>query len=161
MGRFDMSTKKWLPIVARPPYRVWEPDISLNGKWLAFLVRPTEASGKIVIARLNGARQIPETDWIPVSENGSEDKPRWSADGRIVYFTSERDGFRCIWGQRVDPATGRSAGAQFAAHHSHRTRRSLKDMNLATLGIAVTGKEIFFSQIESTGNVWMMKPVQP
>jgi eukaryotic-like serine/threonine-protein kinase len=161
IGRIDLTARKWVPIINRPPSHFWEPDISPDGKWLAFLVRPTEASGNILLARLKGDRPIPETEWITVSDRGTEDKPRWSADGKIVYFTSERDGFRCIWGQHVDLVIGKPIGEAFAAHHSHRARRSLKDVVLSALGVAVTRSAMFFVQTEKTGNIWMMEPIKP
>ena len=39
--------------------------------------------------------------------------PIWSPDGNLLYFLSERDGFRCIWGQKLDPASKRPLGAPF------------------------------------------------
>jgi len=45
-------------------------------------------------------------NWITVAAANTEnDKPRWSPDGRTLYFTSLRDGFRCIWAQGLNPIT--------------------------------------------------------
>jgi Tol biopolymer transport system component len=37
--------------------------------------------------------------------------PRWSADGRSVYFASDRGGAMNIWRMAVDPGSGRAIGA--------------------------------------------------
>ena len=62
---------------------------------VAELVREHETKSRIVVAPLRGNGPIKESDWTVVSVDNTEDKPRWSADGRVAYFTSERDGFRC------------------------------------------------------------------
>jgi hypothetical protein len=36
-----------------------------------------------------------------------------------VYFTSTRDGFMCIWAQRLDPVTRHPMGPPFAYEHFH------------------------------------------
>jgi hypothetical protein len=49
----------------------------------------------------------------------------WSPDGALLYFLSEREGFRCILAQRLDPATKRLLGEAFPVRHFHTARRSL------------------------------------
>ena len=39
----------------------------------------------------------------------------WSLDSDILYLLLDTDGFRCLWAQRVDPATGALIGAPCAA----------------------------------------------
>jgi len=43
----------------------------------------------------------------------------WSPDGNLLYFISERDGFVCLWAQRLDPATKHPQGAAFPIRHFH------------------------------------------
>ena len=156
---FSLARHNFTDVVQRPPFKVWEPNVSPDGKRLLFLVREHETLGRIVVAPLHDEGPAQESEWSIVSADGTEDKPRWSPDGRIVYFTSERDGFRCIWGQPLDPLTNKPIGASFAAFHSHTARRSLKEMSLSRLGIGVTTNQFFFNQLERTGNLWMLSPV--
>ena len=47
----------------------------------------------------------PESEWRAITSGEfSDDKPRFSPDGNLLYFTSNRDGFVCLWAQRLDPA---------------------------------------------------------
>ncbi len=39
--------------------------------------------------------------------------------GTRVYFTSTRDGYLCIWAQRLDPVTKHPLGPPFAYEHFH------------------------------------------
>jgi hypothetical protein len=58
--------------------------------------------------------------WIAVTDLEYFDAgPMWSRDGKILYFNSNRDGFTCLWGVRVDSATGKRAGAPYPVKHFH------------------------------------------
>jgi hypothetical protein len=79
----------------------------------------------------------------------------WSRDNNRLYFLSERDGFRCIWGQSLDPVTKRPAGPPFA-YHLHQARRSLMSADeVRKIGLSVAGDRIIFSMAEATGNIWL------
>ena len=80
----------------------------------------------------------------------------WSPNGNLLYFLSERDGFRCIWAQHLEPATKRPSGAAFAVRHFHTSRRSLVTIGdpIAT-GLSVGVGKLVFSMTERTGNIWM------
>ena len=47
--------------------------------------------------------------------------PRWSADGRLLYFLSQRDGEVCVWAQAIHPESGERTGDPFAVLHLHGT----------------------------------------
>src|SRR5207248_5247601 len=66
------------------------------------------------------AVQFPKTTakvtgkWIPITEAARlSDRPKWSGDGKAIFFVSTRDGFSCIWAQRFDPLGGRVVGSTF------------------------------------------------
>ena len=80
----------------------------------------------------------------------------WSPDGNMLYFLSERDSFRCIWAQRLDPVTKRPTGDAFAVRHFHTSRRSLTTIgDPVNLGLSVAIDKLIFSMVERTGNIWM------
>ena len=80
----------------------------------------------------------------------------WSPDGNLLYFLSEREGFRCIWAQRLDPATTHPSGAAFPVRHFHTSRRSLMTIgDPLFVGMSVAVDKLVFSMTERTGNIWM------
>ena len=84
--------------------------------------------------------------------------PAWrSSHTKVLYFTSERDGFRCIWSQRLEPATKRPLGAAIAIYHAHQAQRSLMNVSPLVLEIAVARDKIVFNMGERTGNIWMIQ----
>ena len=83
------------------------------------------------------------------------DVPLWSADGKRIYFISDSDGSRCVWGQELNPATKRPTGTPFPVYHSHRASRSLKNLPLGGGSLAVSSSRVAFGQAELTGNIWL------
>ena len=55
---------------------------------------------RIYIASFRKAR-VPRSEWIQVTDGRTDDKPRFSNDGKLMFFTSDRDGFVCFWAQRL------------------------------------------------------------
>jgi hypothetical protein len=96
--------------------------------------------------------------WISITEHKpiSQDKPRWSPDGNLLYYLSEVDGFQCIWAQRLDPVTKRPVGQPLEISHWHSARRSLMNVQIPLFQeLSVTADKLFFNVGETTGNIWM------
>jgi hypothetical protein len=83
-----------------------------------------------------------------------DDKPRWSPDGSVLYFTSLRDGFHCLWAQRLRSDTKQPIGPPFPLQHFHSARLSMNNTGFAGLAIAVARDRIFLNLGEVTGNIW-------
>ena len=67
---------------------------------------------RIAVASAKGGAT--ERDWKYLTDGTvREDKPRWSFDGRLVYFLSTRGGLANIWAVDVDPTTGGALGPPF------------------------------------------------
>jgi len=82
--------------------------------------------------------------------------PAWSPDGNMLYFFSERDGFRCIWAQHLEPDTKRPAGSTIPVKHFHNPRQSVKRLDRWDLtGLSAVREKLVFAMSELTGNIWM------
>jgi eukaryotic-like serine/threonine-protein kinase len=67
----------------------------------------------------------------------------------------DRDGFRCIWAQRVDPESKQPVKTPFAVAHSHQARRSLTNVGgIGLVGLGVSRDRLVFNLGELTGNAW-------
>ncbi len=152
----DVASGAKTEILSHSKLGVSHSRFSPDDRWISFhSVTPT--ARRIFVAPYHGAAAIPEEQWIPVTDGKGMDRyAAWSPDGNLLYFLSERDGFRCIWAQRLDPATKHPSGEAFSVRHFHTSRRSL----LATAdpiqtGMSVAADKIVFSMVERTGNIWM------
>jgi len=118
---------------------------SLDGRWITFLDLGPPPRQRI--APFQDETMAAESAWQSVLLG----LVRWSADGTLVYGTSDHDGFNCIWAQRVDRATKRPVGAPLPIFHAHKARLTVFDYRRAS-----GGRERFvFAMAERTGNIWM------
>jgi hypothetical protein len=61
-----------------------------------------------MMAHVQPGRAAIEQDWTEIVASEQDVRPSgWSPDGRLLYFVSSRDGTRCLYASRIDPATGR------------------------------------------------------
>lgn len=132
---------------------------SRDGKWVAFhALRNAANSAQIWIAPIGSHPPVSQSDWIPVTDGAKlERDPAWSADGRFLYFVSERDGFRCIWARPLNPVTKQPSGEAFAVRHFHSARFSLRHVRSQGYLTGLTAAEgaLVFSMGELKGNVWL------
>ena len=149
----------------RPGHRVASPDsigdasglrcaedgrLSPDNRWVSFTARIKPDLGRIVVAPADGLRPIPESAWLTIAETEPDDYEIWSPDGKTLYFTSSKDGYSCLWGQRIDASSRRPVGEAFAVQHFH--GRLFFDHGRFS---AAAGR-IAIPLVEMTGNVWMM-----
>ena len=84
---------------------VAQPRWSPNGHRIAYFSRNADNRRDVWTVAPDGsnARQVTDdeaVDWNPV----------WSADGKYLYFASDRKGVASLWRVRIDEATGRRLG---------------------------------------------------
>ena len=158
VGLLELASGVKVELVRHPEYNLWQAQFSPAGRWISFLARIDAAHKRIYIVPFREGAAIPLAEWIPVTDGQSDDdKPRWSPDGNLMYFTSERDGFCCIWAQPLDPATKRPVRSPFALYHSHSPQRSLMNLGQYPLEMSVTRNALIFNLGERTGNLWMAR----
>jgi Tol biopolymer transport system component len=155
----DRRTTVKLALRASPDLILSSARFSRDGKWFAFhALRNATNSAQIWIAP-NGPRlPVPAADWIPITDGTKlERDPAWSADGRFLYFVSERDGFRCIWARALNPSTKQPSGEAFAVRHFHSARFSLRHVGSQGFftGLSAGEGALVFSMGELKGNVWL------
>lgn len=155
IGMMQLTTGKKLELIAHPKHSLYQPHFSPDDRWIAFLAKTGQDRSRIYVVPFNGPVAHDPVSWIPVTAGDTlDDKPRWSPDGSLLYFLSERDGFRCLWAQRLHAGSKRPEGDAFAVQHFHTSRRSLMNVGLGPLEIAVTSDALVFNMGERTGNIW-------
>ena len=94
-----------------------DPRVSPDGRFVAFWALPVNASGDqfsgadrdIWVQPMAGGSRVRVT-----SSESSDWNPAWSADGRFLYFSSDRSGTMNIWRVAIDPSTGEPQGTPIA-----------------------------------------------
>jgi Tol biopolymer transport system component len=144
-------------LARHPSQNMADPRFSPDQRWVAFASNLGLVRRQVFISPARPGTA--ETDWIPVTDGTALDREvAWSPDGNVLYWISERDGFRCLAASRLDPATKRPLGEMFYFLHLHGARRSMMHFRNPNMGRpAVARDKIVFSLAERTGNIWMMK----
>ena len=114
----DWRTGKRHQLTEAPDrWHIYSARFSNDGNWISFH-SDLGRSGvrQISVVRLKpGLATIPQAEWIKITDGKSMDREAvWGHGDNILYFLSEREGFRCIWAQPLDPSTKQPRGAAFA-----------------------------------------------
>lgn len=160
---FDVKRRKVIQLASRPQSQ-WVLSgarFSPDEKWVAFHSIDGDAkTTRIWVAPVNLEQPVAQADWIPITDETSFARgPCWSSDGSALYFTAERDGFRCFWAQRLNANTRRPAGDPFALRHFHSARQSLRGLASEghLVGPSSGANRVVFAFPELTGNIWLQE----
>jgi len=154
----DIKSGRDTGILIHPKLQLYQAQLSADDRWVVFYARTEVERTQIFIAPFRGGTPAPETAWIPVtSGNAQETCPSWSPDGNFIYFGSNRDGFNCIWGQRLYPGSKRPSGPAVCLGHFHAAARRLGNVGVSFRGLSVARDKIVFTVEERIGNIWLMR----
>ena len=93
--------------------------------------------------------------WIPIPDPGvSPDHPRWSGDGRTIIYTSNSDGFLCVYGWAFSPEREQVIGRPFPIAHFHNGRASIDNVIPRAFNLSVARDAIFLDLGEQNSTVW-------
>jgi len=139
-------------IASDPKRNLFNQRFSPDQRWIAFLAHDllyNATSTVYVIPSTGGA-------WRAVTDGDAfDDKPRWGPDGRVLYYVSERDGVKNVWGRRFDNATGTPVGEAFPVT-SFRSRQFVISPQAVQMDIAITSTHLMVPMSESRGDIWLL-----
>jgi Tol biopolymer transport system component len=129
-------------------------SLSCDDRWLALLIGKSDGKVAIYAVPLR-EKPVDLRKWVLVCEDDRYlGAPRWSPDGSLLYFLSERDGRCCIWAQRLDSGSKKPLGAPFGVVHFHSGRHWMNyPFGLGSLSVA--RDKLVFLLGEHTANLYM------
>ncbi len=158
----DVGSGKEKVLLTRPNFGLFQSEFSPDDLAVAVVgyhddVRKDGECQIYVVPLENGARG-PVNQWISIDHPSSwDDKPRWSPGGSVLYFISDRDGYMCVWGQRMDVRTWRPTGTPFPVHHLHKPRLAVANLGTGLTEFAVAKDRIVIGLQQVTGNIWSLR----
>jgi hypothetical protein len=103
-------------------------------------------------------RAAAKDEWTPiVTTTGAGRTAGLAPDGSLLYVLLETDGFRCLYGLRLDPKSGRPRSSPFLIAHFHDAARFWGSTGLSSAAV----KGLFVADLfETTSNIWIgdLKP---
>ena len=152
----DQSADPTVRVIASDPKRnLYNQRFSPDQRWITFLAHDllyASTSTIYVVSAAGGPWQaMTDGAWF-------DDKPRWSPDGRVVYFVSNRSGIANIWGRRFDTSTGTPIGEPFPVT-SFRSAQFQLTPRTVQMDIAITATHLLLPMSESRSDIWMLSQV--
>ncbi len=152
-----LPSRETASFLQHPKWNLSSPRFSPDGRGVVFHAITGPVRRQIFVAPVIAGAAATEGQWIPITDGQGLDRNAvFSADASLLYFLSERDGFRCIWAQRLDRQF-RPQGAAFAVVNLHNSKRSLGAGATGAIGLAAAPGKLIFSAAEFTGNIWILQ----
>jgi Tol biopolymer transport system component len=143
-------------IAATPEYFLFQGQCSSDGRWIVF-----EAIRDVPSGRESTIYVVPATggQWIRITNSKQwDDKPRWSPDGRTIYFVSGRGGFYNVWGVRFDSANGRAKGAPFRVTNFDSPAFMVPSF-IPDVGLSIAAGRLAITTSQSSGGIWVLNNI--
>jgi len=155
--RYNIATGEKTLLLEASAGRIMDPALSPDGRWISFVLGKPDGRVAMYIAPPAGS-PAPEKDWILLFEDDHYlGSPGWSSDGNCLYYLSERDGFCCVWIQKLNPQSKKPAGDAQGVYHAHQSRFKLNfPPGNGTLAVAKDKLAIWGG--EATGNIYIATP---
>jgi hypothetical protein len=141
--------------INHPEYPIHDVQLSPDLRWASFKLFTGPRHGPMFISPSEGERLADQSQWIAIADKLWSSRNWWSPDGRTLYFLSYRDGFGCIWLQRLDPGTKKPAGEPRALQHLHGVSQ-LAEPN--RIGFGMARDRLYLSLGGAKGNIWLAEP---
>jgi len=136
---------------------LWQAQFSPDGHWIVF-----EAEGTAQGVHRSALYVTPAAgsgSWTTITDGKRwDDKPRWSPDGRIIYFLSERRGFFNVWGIHFDPVKGKPEGEPFQVTAFDNPRLMVAEV-MPDVGLSLTQDQLVVTVAQVSGSIWVLDNV--
>jgi len=139
-------------VTSNPSFELYQPHISPDNRWIVFEAvanSPNPESALYVVPASGGP-------WTRITDGRHwDDKPRWSPDGRTIYFVSAVGGFFNIWGIRFDPVAGKPVGQPFQISKFDSPRLMVL-RSIPFVGLSFNQNKLVVTMAEESGSIWLL-----
>jgi hypothetical protein len=155
--RQDGGNPKASVYISDANHSITQPMLSPDNLWLAFCSRLSAGRARLYLAPWTDQPEVQPSAWIPLTSGEHHDTtPVWSPQGRLLYFASNRDGFTCIYAQRIRSTGQPLDGPPFAVRHFHSAAQRPSNPGVAFRGIAVASNQLVLGMHRRSGNIWLL-----
>ena len=140
-------------------HNLWQGRFSPDGRWIAFLAQKFRDPGAGVLAVMPSSGAEASHWRVLTDPNGWADKPRWSEDGRLLYYVKAESGFYNVWALPFDTTRGTSTEPPIQITHFESQAFHLRP-TLEYLEPAVSSTRLILLMQETAGNIWTIDSVR-
>ena len=147
------------PIIADAGYDLYQSRLSPDGRWIVFEALPVRNDQPPSVSAIFVSPAAGQP-WVRVTDGTHwDDKPRWSPDGKMIYFVSGRSGFFNVWGMRFDPANGKTVGDPFAVTAFDSPSEMIPNF-IPTVALSVTQDRLVLTVAQASGSIWVLDNIE-
>jgi serine/threonine protein kinase len=142
-------------IVFDPAYQLYQAHFSPDGRWIVFeaVANSANPESTLYVVSASGG------PWTRITDGKQwSDKPRWSPDGRTIYFVTGRGGFFNVWGIHFDPTAGKTVGQPFQVSKFESPRLMIPQW-IPPVGLSLTQDKLVLTMSEESGSIWVLDNV--
>ena len=142
-------------IVSDSTHQLFQAHSSPNGRWIVFeaVANSPNPESTLYTVPASGGR------WTRITDSKHwDDKPRWSPDGRTIYFLSGPGGFFNVWGIHFDPDAGKPVGQPFQVS-KFESPRLMVPRWIPTVGLSLIQDKLVMTMVEESGSIWVLDNV--
>jgi Tol biopolymer transport system component/DNA-binding winged helix-turn-helix (wHTH) protein len=143
-------------IISDPAYDLFQSHLSPDGRWIVFqAIRYSPVEATLYVMPAAGG------PWTLISKGQPwSDKPRWSPDGKTIYFVSARSGFFNVWGIRFNSTSGKAVGEAFRVTAFENPALMIPALtNMVELSL--NQDKLVLTMEERSGSIWVLDNVGP
>jgi Tol biopolymer transport system component len=153
----DLKSGRRFPLLRgqHDQWNLYDAYFSPDERWILFLTSGADKT-RIFVARVKGTTAAPREEWLPVTDEAlAVEKPRFSPDGGLIYFTLDRENSRGIYAVRFDAESGKPRGEPFLVYDFPGPRKSMFQLDVGQLNISVAQDKLVTVLSEANWNIWM------
>jgi Tol biopolymer transport system component/DNA-binding winged helix-turn-helix (wHTH) protein len=142
-------------IISDPAYEAYQSHFSPDGRWIVFtaFLKSQRFESAVFVVPASGGK------WIRITDGRHwDDKPRWSPDGKTIYFLSRPGGFFNVWGIHFDPIERKPVGQPFQLSNFNSPRLMISGWMSGT-GFSLAQDKMVLTMAEESGNIWVLDDV--
>jgi Tol biopolymer transport system component/DNA-binding winged helix-turn-helix (wHTH) protein len=147
-------------VASSPDFDLWQASFSPNGRWVVFAAvrrRVPDGTQALYVIPSKGGDAA---HWKRLTDsNAWADKPRWSPDGKRLYFWLRQGSLYNVWGLRFDEAQGTAVGAPFQVTRFEGRARQILSRDLSLSEQSVSRTRLLLPMTDTTGSIWMLDNV--
>jgi len=157
VGLLEVTSGKQTEYLKSPTLIFAENALSPDGIWMVFAAHRDARNFTIYAAPFSVLQPPAPSQWMEIVRSPETDpSAAWSPDGNLLYFSSDRDGYMCLWAQRLDPFTKHPRGPLFAVRHFHAPSQTMYAPSFHCAP-ALAEDKIIVSLKERAGGIWMLQ----
>ncbi len=142
-------------LISDPDHRIYQEHLSPDGKWIVY-------EGFKESAPVESNIYVTPTAGGPLTRilegNNWNDKPRWSPDGKTIYYISDRNGVFNVWGIHFDSTHGKPVGTPFMLTSFKNTGPEVAD-NISEVEFSLVRDKFVLTMEDHSGGIWVLDNV--